>query len=118
MFKKCLIVLAALTLGSCDKPQYSKVGADGYTFGTIQYVKTDLRVEVTVHMSREALVEAAKEYGEDRPDLAAFSILYPKSNLCKVHIVNPEASYEPEFIGHELIHCVYGQWHTNNDSRS
>ncbi len=114
MFKKALLILsAAFALTSCN----NNTGADGYVFGEPQYVKTDLKVEVVLHPSQEALVEVAKEYGVTDPNVMAFSLINPKTNVCKVHIVNPAVDYVPEFIGHEFTHCVYGQWHTDNASR-
>jgi hypothetical protein len=29
-------------------------------------------------------------------------------------MVDPKVEYQPEFVGHEMLHCFYGQWHKNN----
>ena len=43
-------------------------------------------------------------------DLMAWSVLRPSG--CEVHIVDPAVKYAPEWIGHEIVHCVYGRFHS------
>jgi hypothetical protein len=52
-------------------------------------------------------------------ELKAFSTLYPAAtNLCTMYILDPQvARYEPEFIGHEFTHCVFGNWHLSQDEK-
>lgn len=35
----------------------------------------------------------------------------PPAVVCVVHIVDPTVGYYPEFIGHEVMHCIFGDWH-------
>lgn len=117
MFKKLLTtVLLAFTVVSC-KPAPNK-GADGYQFGTPQYEKQQVTINVVTYQKRSDLLKEAKKYGANSETLVAFSVLKFPFDTCTVHMVDPRVKYEPEFIGHEFAHCVYGQWHTNNDSRS
>jgi hypothetical protein len=30
---------------------------------------------------------------------------------CNVYIMDPKVNYQPEWYGHELVHCMYGDWH-------
>ncbi len=103
---------------SCGQQPASNVGKDGYSFGEKQFTKKEFKVVITEYPSRQDFIKAAKAKGIKNPDeVAAFSILSsPKFDTCKIHIVDPTVVYEPEFLGHELAHCIYGQWHTNNDS--
>jgi hypothetical protein len=117
MLKKVLgLSLFALALTSCDK--VSNTGADGYKFGTPQYEKQQVRIDIVTYNSQKDLVAAAKARGANNPDIMAFSIIKPPFDTCTIHMVKPTVSYDPEFVGHEFLHCVYGQWHTNNESRS
>jgi hypothetical protein len=116
MLKK-LITLSTITLllASCEPA--SKRGADGYSFGQPQYEKQQVQINVVTYKSNADLRAAAKARGVDIPEIAAFSELRPPFDTCTVHMVDPRVSYEPEFIGHEFAHCIYGQWHTDNNSR-
>lgn len=116
MLKKFLPVALLLTLTSCDTGP--EAGADGYTFGQPQYEKQQVQVAVVTYNTRNELLEAARSRGVNNPELVAFSVLKPPFDICTIHMVKPTVSYEPEFVGHEFLHCIYGQWHTNNESRS
>jgi hypothetical protein len=60
-------------------------------------------------------MKTGKKFDSTSRQLAAFSSLsYNRDTLayeCTMFIINPEERYVPEFIGHELTHCFYGQWH-------
>jgi predicted negative regulator of RcsB-dependent stress response len=94
---------------------------DGYKFGSKQYEKNSLQVEVKTYKTYDELHAAAKKSDKslkNAQEIAAFSVINPENNRCTIHMIDPAVKYEPEFVGHEFLHCVYGQWHTNNDSRS
>lgn len=117
MLKKLFTtVLFAIALTSC-KPT-SNTGADGYKFGEPQYEKQQVQVNIVTYKSQSDLLAAARQLGVDNPDVVAFSVLRPPFDVCTIHMVAPAVEYQPEFVGHEFVHCVYGQWHTNNDLRS
>lgn len=121
MIKKILAVgvligILLFVITSC-KP-LSNMGADGYAFGTPQYEKQSVTVRVVTYDSTASLRVAAKSrYNVDNPDIAAFSVIEaPAFDVCTIHMVDPTKKYQPEFIGHEFTHCIYGQWHTDNES--
>lgn len=119
MFKQITgLFLSSLLLVSCNQQTSSTVGADGYSFGTKQYEKTQVQVNVVTYESRADLLKVARSRGINSDSLVAFTILRPPFDTCTIHMVDPSVLYEPEFVGHEFLHCVYGQWHTDNDSRS
>ena len=115
MMKKLLLLPILIVLTSCD-PAPQK-GADGYVFGKKQYTQTELNVSVVIYTDRESFLREAKKRKlifEGR-DLVAFSSLYPADqSKCTMHIIDPSVEYVPEFVGHEFLHCVHGQWHTSN----
>lgn len=83
-------------------------GTDGYTFEKAEYTKTNFTVEMVLYDDLKSLQKASGLKLEDR-ELKAFSVLH--KNNCQIHIVKPSANYEPEWIGHELTHCIHGRWH-------
>lgn len=112
---KKFLALSLLFLASCNQ---ANVGADEYQFGEKQYTQNPVVVNVVTYRTQDELYRASKAMGADYPEVAAFSILTTKRDTCTIHMMDPSVSYQPEFVGHEFLHCVYGQWHTNNDSRS
>jgi hypothetical protein len=118
MLKKIagLGLFLTVILASCTPS--SNTGADGYQFGEAQFEKTSIQVNVVTYQTKAQFDDAAKKYGVASEELAAFSVLRPPFDQCTIHMIDPRTKYQPEFTGHELLHCVYGQWHTNNNSRS
>lgn len=113
------LVIAFNSLSSCTDTK--PTGKDGYKFGSKQYELNDVQVEVKTYQTYRALQKAAVDSDKtlkDAKDIAAFSVINPSSNTCTIHMIDPTVNYEPEFVGHEFLHCVYGQWHTDNDSKS
>lgn len=112
--KKLLVLPLLFLLASCE----NKVRNDGYKFGQKQYEQTPVTISVVTYKTEEDLVKAATVLGANYPNIAAFSVLTPNDHSkCTIHMIDPAVKYQPEFVGHEFLHCVYGQWHTDNDSR-
>lgn len=112
--KKLLIIGSLLLLASCN----NKIGKDGYSFGEKQYEQSPVSVSVVVYDKQNDIYEAAKQRGVDSPNIAAFTVLSADRSKCTIHMIDPAVKYRPEFVGHEFLHCVYGQWHTSNEERS
>lgn len=112
-----LLFILLLLVTSCDSSP--KRGADGYKFGEKQYTQNELGVKVVTYSTRADFNKELKKRNLSIKDgeIMAFSVLFVKSpNICVIHMVDPAVEYKPEFVGHEFLHCVYGQWHTNNKS--
>ena len=116
MVKKIAGLFLILFLGACEPT--SNTGTDGYKFGKPQYEKQSVQVNVVTYKTRADFDNAAKGFGVASETLVAFSVLEPPFDQCTIHMIDPRTKYQPEFTGHELLHCVYGQWHTDNNSRS
>lgn len=112
---KKYLACALLLLSACDSQ--SGPGADGYTFGKRQYERQTVQVNVVTYKTLREF-EAATKQRKLESTTAAFTILQPPFDTCTIHMVDPSIRYEPEFVGHEFLHCVYGQWHTNNSTKS
>lgn len=81
-------------------------GLDGYKFETKAVQNRDVRIDVKLHPDLEDLRRAGGDDG-----LAAYSLIWKDGSRCEVHIVDPEVWYRPEYFGHELTHCIFGEFH-------
>lgn len=112
MIKKLLsITAAALLLTSCSQ------STDGYFFEKGSTLLPEKEIHVVMHHNIAELKAAyavthASPVAEDR-DLRAFSIIGPK--VCTIHVIDPKVTYMPEFVGHELVHCLYGEFHPSQN---
>lgn len=119
MYKLAIALLAGLTpiAVHADEPMelhYSRAG-DGYStkeFHPTTAPNPGMITTVVSHPSRAALRAEAKRMGATDPDtLAAFSARTVSGSRCTVHVVDQSVIYEPEQVGHEMLHCFYGSWH-------
>lgn len=128
MIKRIIILLSImmislLSVSSCDQEKPKKKGADNYHFLHKQYVKETMLIKITVYKSYADLQKALEEKYKhqdsiDFSSVAAFSSLFPPDfNYCEIHMIDPEVDYMPEYVGHEFLHCFYGQWHLDNNKR-
>lgn len=94
-----------LFLAGCDS-----VASDGYRYerGEAGPVR---KIVIVEHGSlvelRSAAPGAAAVEGRE---LMAWSLL--NGERCEVHVVDPVVKYMPEWIGHEIVHCLKGRWHS------
>jgi hypothetical protein len=105
-----LLIAGALT--GCEIP-VDGTSFDGYRFELKEFNNLDTKIEFVVHGSYGELREAARSLGiKNHKSVRAFSTLHrPDYKRCVVHIVDPSKLYAPEYIGHEITHCIYGRWH-------
>lgn len=71
----------------------------------------EVLIAVETYRSTEELQWAAEERGMDPTDLQAFAHYREPTKLCTIHIVDPAISLESDLLGHEMLHCFYGDWH-------
>lgn len=114
MFKKISLILLIL-LSSCDQPTSNRRGADGYKFGSVQYERSSVQVNVVTYSNQNDFDYKLKQMKLPETTVA-FSTIRPPYDVCTIHMIDPRFRYQPEYVGHEFLHCVYGQWHTDNNS--
>lgn len=108
-----LALAPALALAACDA---KRAAADGYDFGKAEWDRPDMTIRFVEHRSPadmraaapKGTIERAKAEGRE---VMAWSSIEPAKGLCVVHIVDPAVAYAPEWIGHEVTHCIKGRWH-------
>lgn len=111
-----VIATALFSLVACDNPGHQK-GKDGYYFEKETFTRTEFPVEVVLVKDAAAITAAIKERNHiqgtvDPKNVAAFSVIRANDPKCTIYMVDPKNKYEPEFIGHEFVHCIYGVWHS------
>lgn len=113
-----LLVGILFAVVSCDNGSYKKRGMDGYYFEKESFVRTDFQIEINLvqspeEMSRLIASRKGKINGKvDPKNVAAFAVIREDDTTCTLYILDPKINYQPEFIGHELVHCIYGTWHS------
>ena len=124
--KISLIVIVALSLlfaiGYVQAPQKEPEivkhhAADDYEFEGKEFEHTAIDLKVVVISTQEKFDELTNKLVPGVGNLQAFSSINPTTNTCTVYVKDPTWEYSPEFIGHEIAHCVWGRWHNHRDQR-
>jgi len=106
-----LAIVVLLVIVSCQK---KNVGADGYYFEQETFTRLENHVTVVLVKDQTEMTKLLAEHGrtvEAGREVAAFSVLSMEDSSCTIYMIDPKISYQPEFIGHEFVHCLYGNWH-------
>jgi len=83
---------------------------DGYIFEGKQFTNQDVRVRMVYYDDLSELqLEADIRGFTDSKHIMAFAEADRK--YCEIHTMDPEIEYKPERYGHELMHCIHGNWH-------
>lgn len=110
-----LLLVMSFAFNACEVPPRGNTGKDGYYFEKETFSRTDIPLHIILYPSSAALKsEYAKSHNSlaEGRELVAFSTLNTgNTETCAVHMVDPKVYYSPEFIGHEIVHCMYGEWH-------
>lgn len=89
-----------------------------YRFENATITRTDVQVKVVSVYNTMLLQQKASDFGmELASTVQAFSVWSPNTNRCTIFIVEPKKSQTPNtaVVGHELLHCFYGDWHRNQE---
>lgn len=109
---RIFIFLATIILASCEPgPQRGK---DGYYFEQETFVRHQFSVDIVIAKDQEELNELARVHGikiAEGREAGAFARLEMSRPHCTIYTIDPREIYIPEFLGHELTHCMYGSWH-------
>lgn len=106
------VALLALALFGCKPDGQPKavgvIAGDGYYIEDISH-RMDPIITVKTYPDRKALLAAFP--GKIPADLQAYSTYNESGTRCTINIVDPKEQYRPQWLGHELVHCLYGKWH-------
>jgi hypothetical protein len=110
---KFVAAFAALALtGAAPAPLSGPLAADGYRFEATEFVQEQIKLRVVSVRSQEELDALGRENGITfRGRLRLRGLSRPAPGACTIYIVDQRITYAPEFLGHELAHCLYGEFH-------
>lgn len=95
------------------------VGTDGYLFERATAWNTGFQVKVVTYPSLAALRADRVKFDGSAYDSKLIAFTVPPSwmnhNTCEMHIVDPRVLYWPEYIGHEFVHCMTDNFHSDQD---
>ena len=93
-------------------------GADQYVFERKEYQNGRVNVTVRLYRSFDELRAAhpRRAYLDPQRPLYGFT-QYSRSGNCTIHVIDPAVVYLPEYVGHEFMHCVFGNFHPLQDER-
>lgn len=102
-----------LAASICSAISAQPVARDGYRFERSEFVKKNLTIQVVEFSSLKALRASMSPDipAEARAQTDAYSLYIQEGHKCIIVIVDPRIHYAPEDIGHELMHCVHGDFH-------
>lgn len=85
---------------------------DGYTFEQAQFQHLTVRVQFVPIKTEAEMARLAGSFGVPSKGgiVKAFSVRRA-DETCVIYAEDPTVQYEPEFIGHELAHCLFGNFH-------
>lgn len=103
-----ILVLMLLPLGA----NAQKYGTDNFRFLEKEYENLTPGVEfVLMKDDREYDAMRRKHLGVQWDTISAFTYWNQEKGTCKIYIKDPAWKYEPELIGHEVAHCIWGRFH-------
>lgn len=110
-----LAVAIIVALASCDTGPRS--GSDGYKFESKEFERNEIELEVVVIPNQAEFNRLKRIHAPDVEGLQAFGSFSLSTNQCTIYIKDPSWTYEPEWIGHEIAHCIWGRWHGNRNQQ-
>lgn len=103
------LLLIATTVQAQRLGQYGK---DDFRFLQKEIENLTPGIEFILLKNQEEYDAARKLHlGRRWKNVSAFTLWNESAGTCKVYIKDPDWSYEPELIGHEVAHCIWGRFH-------
>jgi hypothetical protein len=92
-----------------DVGQNFNEASDRYEFAKAEFVKTDVHLSFVYYKTRKELEAAYTAKTGLTKHLNAYSII--RGDVCIINLVDPAVDYQPDIVGHEVLHCSLGRWH-------
>ena len=106
----CLCVILAGCASSVANTYRS--GTDDYRFLVKEYENLHPKINfVLLKNEQEYNSVRRRELGISWDTVSAFTLWIPETGECTVFIKDPHWQWEPELIGHEVAHCIWGRYH-------
>ena len=100
-----ILVIILKALQGCLYLPYKVTGKEDFTM-------TEFHLSIITYPNKEELGKAADEYGVSgmRP-IHAFAAWNTSEKICIIHVTKVKRQADLEIYGHELFHCMHGNWH-------
>tara|TARA_R110002167_G_scaffold40035_4_gene123520 strand:- start:155 stop:520 length:366 start_codon:yes stop_codon:yes gene_type:complete len=109
---KNAFIMIALIVASFASAQSFKFAKDDHKFLVKEIENLTPTVEFILLETDEEHDAARKEFiGHGWNKVSAFTRWNETEGTCKIYIKDPLWKYEPELIGHEVAHCIWGRFH-------
>ena len=110
LFFILLIIMCSSCTGTTTS--FKKISKDGFFFEGKEVETLKPNVEFIIMKNEEEFNAIRKQFfGHHWNTVEAFTRWRPKTETCIIYVKDPEWKYEPEYIGHEVAHCIWGNWH-------
>jgi len=76
------------------------------------FTNNNFNVTMYIYDDLESLQQGIKKYPDSDKDVIRLGLaVWNNKGDCEIHVVEPSTSDDINTWGHELMHCVYGNWH-------
>ena len=104
-----LVLVGCASSGVTNKYRY---GTDDFKFLVKEYENLSPKINFVLLKNQTEYNSARKKaLGVKWDSVSAFTLWIPSTGECTVYIKDPEWQWEPELIGHEVAHCIWGRYH-------
>ena len=112
-----LLLIAVLSgCAGTSVPNKYRYGADNHKFLVKEYENLNPEVHfILLKNEMEYNSVAKRELGVAWDSVSAFTLWIPETGKCTIFIRDPEWRWEPELIGHEVAHCIWGRYHKGKE---
>lgn len=109
--KKYLLILLLITM-TAHAQRLGGYGKDDFKFLQKEIENLTPGVEFILLKNEAEYNSVRKEHlGTQWKNVSAFTLWNGTKGTCKIYIKDPLWKYEPELIGHEVAHCIWGRFH-------
>ena len=96
----------------------TKAASDGYRFLEKEYENLSPGVEFILLRNPQDQKETLTDvFGRKWKKIAGFTYWNEEKGTCRIIIKDPTWKYEPEIIGHEVAHCIWGRFHKGDEGK-
>jgi hypothetical protein len=107
-----ILILFIISVQPLQVSAQKYYGKDDFRFLKKEYENLTPGVEFVLIKNKQEYDRVRKEHlGVQWDTISAFAYWNPKKGTCKIYIKDPSWKYEPELIGHEVAHCIWGRFH-------
>ena len=115
LFNYTFTITLSLILSGCAGTGVTntyRYGTDDFKFLVKEYENLSPKVNFVLLKNQTEYNSARKRaLGVKWDSVSAFTLWIPSTGECTVYIKDPEWQWEPELIGHEVAHCIWGRYH-------